>query len=59
MTAEYTVDVTDWHHPDGETLRAEQESELAAPSGREDYEPGASPDSESITVFLVARQTHG
>lgn len=44
----------EWAHPDSETLRAEQQAEIAVRYGTPDSEPGVKPSSGDITVFFVA-----
>lgn len=54
-----TIEDSTWDHAEAVQLRAEQRAELDARYGTDDHEPGAAPTSESMTVFLLARDTHG
>lgn len=44
----------EWNHLDGQLLRQAQRIELAQRYGTDDSEPGSTPTSADITVFIVA-----
>lgn len=45
---------TAWDHPDGQSLRADQQAEISARYGMPDSEPGPKPTAADMTVFFVA-----
>jgi putative acetyltransferase len=54
-----TVTAEPWDSADGAALRAMQRRELDERYGSDDHEPGAAPNEEDITVFLVGRTPDG
>ena len=54
-----TIVAEPWDGPDGQLLRAAQQSELDLRYGCGDHEPGARPTAADSTVFLLARDAGG
>lgn len=57
--SDWHVEEIPWDQQEGRMLRQEQRDELDARYGNDTHEPGTPPSADDVTVFFIARDTHG
>ncbi|MCI1643787.1 MAG: GNAT family N-acetyltransferase [Bifidobacterium crudilactis] len=57
--SDWHVEQIPWDQQEGRMLRQEQRDELDARYGNDTHEPGTPPSADDVTVFFIARDTHG